>query len=187
MRTDLLHKSRFLSLILRHKPEEANLKLDNEGWLYITDIVKNTDITFDEIIEIVATNDKKRFIISNNKIRASQGHTITVDLKLQNKHPPPVLYHGSKTSFLISIKKKGLIKGNRNHVHLSSLPEIAKEVAQRRMGKSILIEIDAYAMYNNKFQFFKSENGVWLTDHVPHKYLKYTYIQDGRKTTMGVI
>jgi putative RNA 2'-phosphotransferase len=178
MRKELESKSKYLSMLLRHKPEQANLTMDADGWVAISQLITNTDITLLELKEIVDTNEKKRFVVNTDytKIRAAQGHSIEVDLKLSKKYPPHVLYHGTKTQFLDSIRKKGITKQNRNHVHLSKDIETAKDVASRRKGQSVLLIIDAYKMSHDSFRFYKSENGVWLTDEVPPKYFTYKYL-----------
>lgn len=177
MRPELEEKSKFLSLLLRHKPQVAGIKLDDNGWANVSQILTNTNITLNELIEIVDTNDKKRFAVDDDwkKIRASQGHTLKVDLKLKRANPPEILYHGTQTKNLESIKKKGLDKGNRNHVHLSDNIDTAKTVAGRRKGQNVLFEIKAWHMTQDGHAFFKSENGVWLIEHVPSKYLTYKY------------
>lgn len=176
----MIEKSRVLSLLLRHKPEKAGLKLDKEGWVLINSLLYNLktfmdiDMTHSELIDIVNNNDKKRFTISENghSIRAAQGHSVNVDIKMM-KGNPKILFHGTKKEFLPSIKKNGLLKGTRNHVHLSSIPKTAQIVADRRKGKSIILEVKGDEMVKDGYKFFISENGVWLTDHVPAKYLKY--------------
>lgn len=178
MRKELVDKSKFLSLILRHKPEKANIILDGEGWASVKEILTNTDITLPELLEIVDTNEKKRFTFNQDKtlIQAAQGHSIAVDVKLKKTYPPSRLYHGSKTQFLASIKKYGLTKGTRNHVHLSMDETTAKDVASRRKGQSVLFTVDTQAMAADRFDFFLSENKVYLTEAVPAKYLTYKYI-----------
>lgn len=177
MRKELENKSKLLSLVLRHKPQTIGLELDENGWASINQIITNSNITLPELLEIVETNEKKRFTLSpdSTMIQATQGHTIEVNLKLEKAIPTRTLYHGSKAQFLESIKKKGLDKGKRNHVHLSANIETAKEVANRRKGANVLFTVNCMAMYRDSIPFYKSENGVWLTDHVLPKYLTYQY------------
>ena len=170
-----LNKSKYLSLLLRHKPELANIELDKEGWAVVSTICTNINITIEELESIVEENDKKRFVFNEDKtkIRASQGHSINnISIKFDSVSPPQVLYHGTKEEFYNSIKKDGLIKGKRHHVHLSSDKEIAKEVGDRRKGKTILLEINSMWMKADNLKFYKSENNVFLTDIVPFKYIK---------------
>jgi putative RNA 2'-phosphotransferase len=178
MRNSLVKKSRFLSLVLRHKPETIGLTLDENGWIAIDTLLDaakayNRALTREELDEIVATNNKKRFAISQDgrRIRASQGHSLDVDLALQPRTPPPVLYHGTAVRFLPSIRKKGLQKMNRQHVHLSSTEETAKDVGSRH-GKPAILLVKADAMHTDGYSFFLSDNGVWLTDTVPAAYLE---------------
>jgi len=167
--------SKFLSLILRHKPEHIGLELDDHGWALIDDLLDkagNPELTRELLYEIVTTNDKQRFIISEDgsRIRANQGHSIKVDLGLQELKPPNILYHGTADRFVDSIFEKGLIKKQRHHVHLSEQIKTAEAVG-KRYGKLVLLKIDAEKMYSKGFKFYKSENEVWLVDTVPSEYL----------------
>ena len=132
-------------------------------------------ITYDELIESVETNDKKRFSFDDtgDLIRANQGHSIEVDLQLEQKQPPDVLYHGTVEKFLASILVEGLKKGKRHHVHLSKDVDTARKVGARR-GKPIILQVEAGKMHNQGFPFFLSVNGVWLTDSVPPAFLTRT-------------
>jgi len=166
--------SKFLSLILRHKPETIGLKLDTHGWAEIDELMaksKNIQLTRALIDEVVAQNDKQRFIIEGNKIRANQGHSIDVDLELKAVTPPDMLYHGTATRFLKSIIQTGLSKQKRQHVHLSKDIETAIMVGKRH-GKVVILEVDTKRMLEEGYEFYLSENGVWLTDVVPVRYLK---------------
>jgi len=164
--------SRFLSLILRHKPEEIGLELDKNGWGNVKFILKKTGQTFNELKNIVETNNKKRFTFNDDftKIRANQGHSIDIDLGLKPITPPAVLYHGTASKNLHMILVKGLLKMDRQHVHLSSDTYTAIKVGQRH-GKPVVLTLDAKLMFEEKHEFFKSKNGVWLTDTVQCKYI----------------
>lgn len=170
----LTTKSKFLSLILRHKPEEVGLSLDSEGWADVNELVEKSDISLADLKEIVATDNKQRysFSVDSTKIRANQGHSVQVDLGLKPQQPPDCLHHGTSDRFLESIGKHGLTKQARQHVHLSKDPTTAKMVGQRHGGKCAVLTIDAKQMYEDGHLFFLSENGVWLTDKVPQKYIK---------------
>lgn len=166
--------SKFLSLILRHKPETINLKLDENGWADVDELIaksKNIKLTKELINEVVRDDDKQRFIIEENKIRANQGHSIKVDLELKAVTPPDILYHGTATRFLDSIMQTGLSKQARQHVHLSQELETATAVGKRH-GKLVILEVDAKKMFDEGFEFYLSENGVWLTDVVGVRFLK---------------
>jgi len=177
MRQSLVKRSRFLSLILRHRPEVVDLTLDENGWVPIDillDALKNQkhSLTRAELDEIVATNNKKRFAISEDgqRIRACQGHSLDIDLGLQPRTPPPILYHGTAVRFLPSIREKGLQKMNRQHIHLSTTQEIAIDVGSRH-GKPAILLVQAESMSVDGYSFFLSENGVWLTETVHVQYL----------------
>ena len=173
----LKHISRFLSLVLRHKPEEIGLFLDDNGWADVNELIQKMQVSGFEIDhtiieEVVQTNDKKRFAFNADKslIRASQGHSIEVELNLAVTIPPAILYHGTTERFLKSIFTTGLQKQKRQYVHLSEQPATAKTVGAR-YGKPVVLQIDAKAMHDDGFIFYLSENKVWLTDAVPVQYI----------------
>ncbi|KZN52173.1 hypothetical protein N474_23445 [Pseudoalteromonas luteoviolacea CPMOR-2] len=163
--------SKYLSLILRHQPELINLELDPQGWANISELISKTNkftLTSELIAGIVQSNDKQRFAISEDgkKIRANQGHSIQVDLGLVPSNPPKSLYHGTATRFLDSIKSKGLLKGDRHHVHLTESAETARTVGSR-YGSAVILTIDSELMHQQGAQFYKTKNDVWLVEHVP--------------------
>ena len=166
--------SKHLSYVLRHKPDAIGIELDENGWTSVRDLISKSPKAFSpEIISfIVANNDKKRFILSEDgtKIRANQGHSVNVDLALKAVIPPSVLYHGTATRFLEPIFQDGLKKMKRHHVHLSADLETAAKVGQRH-GKLVILTVDTEAMHSANYEFFQSQNGVWLTDIVPAKFL----------------
>jgi putative RNA 2'-phosphotransferase len=178
MNVDLVKTSKFLSLVLRHSPETIHLNMDKNGWVTIQQLIdnankhKNMRLNKDIIKAVVETNDKQRFIISDDgkKIRANQGHSIAVDLGLESQMPPDILYHGTATRFLDSIMRNGLNPMSRQYVHLSRTEEIAINVGKRH-GKPIVLYINAKGMYEGGYKFYLSENKVWLADVVPVKYI----------------
>ena len=173
MDRNLVTISKFLAKHLRHAPDALGLTLRPGGWVSVDELLTASErigfpITYDELIECVETNDKKRFSFedSGDLIRANQGHSVEVYLQLEEKQPPDVLYHGTVERFLASIMADGLKPGKRHHVHLSKDVETARKVGSRR-GKPIVLQVDAGKMHDAGFQFFVSVNGVWLTDSVP--------------------
>ena len=175
MNQDILKKtSKYLSYILRHNPSSIGLSLDTHGWAYIDELIeKSKDMDLDRALleEVVDTNAKKRFAIDGDKIRANQGHSIDIDLELKPIVPPNKLYHGTATRFLDSIMRDGLTKQARHHVHLSDNIDTAINVGKRH-GKVAILELDAKKMDEEGFIFYCSNNGVWLTDSVPVRFLK---------------
>lgn len=174
----LTHISKFLSLVLRHQPEIIGIQLDKNGWTDVKVLIEKSNdygVKFDSetLNQIVATNPKKRFAFNESldKIRASQGHSVEIELGYTNQKPPKILFHGTAEKYVQSISDTGLVKRDRQHVHLSSDLETAIKVGQRH-GKPFVFKVFAEQMYNDSFQFFISDNGVWLTDNVPTKYLK---------------
>jgi putative RNA 2'-phosphotransferase len=170
--------SKFLSLVLRHRPEKINLVLDENGWANVNDLVEKSAkfgnrLSLTELEEIVATNDKKRFSFdeTNTKIRANQGHSVKVEIEFEEKIPPAILYHGTAERNLNSILENGLTKMRRHHVHLSSDTETARKVGIR-YGKPVILEIEAARMSGQGCKFYISANGVWLVDEVPPQFLK---------------
>ena len=177
MDRNLVTVSKFLAKHLRHAPDALGLTLQPGGWVSVDDLLAASEragftIAYDELIECVETNDKKRFSFDDagDLIRANQGHSVEVDLQLQEKPPPDVLYHGTVERFLASILAEGLKKGKRHHVHLSKDVETACKVGARR-GKPVILRVDAGKMHGQGFKFFLSVNGVWLTDSVPVAFL----------------
>lgn len=173
---ELTKASKFLSFVLRHKPDSIEIILDKQGWTNISELIDKAKpqiiLSIPLIQQVVASNDKKRFALSDDKlrIRANQGHSIKVDLELTAKEPPAILYHGTATRFLDSINQQGLKAGKRHYVHLSTNINTATAVG-KRYGKPVILEIDAGAMHQEGHEFFLSENEVWLTQSVPKNYL----------------
>lgn len=171
--------SKFLSLVLRHKPEIIGISLDKNGWADVKELIeksnskKNIGLTLSILEYVVENNNKKRFIFNEDKtkIRANQGHSIEVELNLKEVMPPVILYHGTSDRFKDSILRTGLDKRNRNHVHLSADMETAQKVGTRHGGKLIIFKVDCKQMIADGYKFYLSENKVWLTDQVPVKYL----------------
>ena len=169
-------ESRFLALVLRHKPEEAGITLDEHGWANVDELVKGIaslrPFTLEMLEEIVATDSKGRYSFNEDHslVRANQGHSVDVDVELEPKDPPEALYHGTAQRFLGSIMEQGLLPKGRLYVHLSSDGETAIKVGSRH-GSPVVLKVDTCAMHEEGFEFFLSKNGVWLTKHVPAKYL----------------
>lgn len=176
---DLTRASKFLSYVLRHRPDSIGITLDAQGWIEVPELlskaaIAGTSLTLDQLKQVVADNDKKRFVLNDDatRIRAAQGHSVDVDLKLRVKAPPPVLFHGTVGKFVADIRKQGLKPMSRHDVHLSPDRETATLVATRR-GKPLILTIETYPMVRDGFEFRVSDNGVWLVPEVPAKYLKF--------------
>jgi putative RNA 2'-phosphotransferase len=170
--------SKFLSLVLRHQPETIGIRLDENGWVDLQLLIfkmnqHGVNISMEILDHVVATNNKKRFAYNEGRtlIRASQGHSVNVELGYEPQKPPEILYHGTAERFSESILKIGLEKQSRQHVHLSVEVETAISVGKRH-GKPVIFEVASGEMFADGFVFYFSENKVWLTDHVPVRYLK---------------
>jgi len=168
---------KFLSLVLRHDPDKIGVELDEQGWANVKELIEKCKkhryhFSMEDLIEIVETNDKQRYSFNEkqNKIRANQGHSIDIDLALASTEPPEYLYHGTATRFLSSIMGQGIVRGSRQHVHLSKDKETATKVGSRH-GKPAILTIRAGQMFRDGVEFYQSDNGVWLTDYVDVKYL----------------
>lgn len=176
----LTSTSKFLSLVLRHRPEVVGMQLDPEGWLPIDELIENAnrkgnELSLERLHEVVASCEKKRFSLIDDglKIRANQGHSIPdVELNLALVTPPNQLFHGTVAAFIESIREQGLRKRSRNHVHLSADIETAKKVGARR-GKPVILTICTEAMQESGHSFYVSANGVWLTDAVPAQFIEF--------------
>lgn len=169
--------SKFISLILRHKPETIGITLDEHGWANVDELIegisKTHEINREILEEIVRTDNKQRYSFNEDKtlIRANQGHSIPVDVELEEVEPPKYLYHGTGEKFRDSIDAEGLKPKSRLYVHLSEDIETATKVGSRH-GKPVVYRVFAGWMHKNGFRFYKSVNGVWLTKDVPTKYIK---------------
>jgi len=171
--------SKFLSLILRHQPEAVGLQLDENGWANVDELLQKIQthnqwsVEMTDLKEAVYNNDKQRFTFNEDEtqIRANQGHSITIDLKLAPQTPPPYLYHGTATKNIASIRAQGINKGTRQHVHLSADKETATKVGQRH-GIAKVLTIRTGKMHEDGIEFFLSKNGVWLTDFVAAAYIE---------------
>lgn len=169
--------SKFISLILRHKPEVIGISLDEHGWANVSELIEgiSKQQLFDMAMleEIVATDNKHRYSFNEDKtlIRANQGHSIPVDVELSEKEPPEFLWHGTGEKFTESINQSGLIPKSRLYVHLSADENTAKAVGIRH-GKLAMYKIKSGEMFKNGYKFYLSVNGVWLTKSVPIKYLE---------------
>jgi putative RNA 2'-phosphotransferase len=169
--------SRFLSFILRHNPSKIGIKLDNGGWANVGDLITGLSkefggIRWEDLDRIVREDEKGRYTYSGDgeRIRANQGHSLGVDLKLSSVEPPGVLYHGTATRFIDSIMKHGLKKMSRQYVHLSLDKGMAEKIGIRH-GHPVVLVVQSALMAKEGHAFFLSENGVWLTYNVPPKYI----------------
>jgi putative RNA 2'-phosphotransferase len=178
MHNELVRYSKFISLVLRHRPKLIGLDMDEGGWVSVDSLIagmnaKGMPIGLDLLERVVSENDKSRFVFNadRSKIRANQGHTIKIDLGLQPLNPPDILYHGTAKKNLESIRKQGLLKGKRHAVHLSLDFDTAIKVGSRH-GEPVVLEIESGRMAANAILFYCSENGVWLVAHVPPEYIR---------------
>ena len=181
MTDNLVHTSKFLSLILRHAPEKIGLVLDAQGWADIGQLLAQAArhgrrLSREQLDEVVARDSKTRYAISADglRIRANQGHSLAaVDIGLPPAAPPAMLYHGTASRFVEAIRAAGLLPGSRNHVHLSSNRETAVAVGARH-GKPVVLTVDAAAMQAHGHAFYVSANGVWLTQAVPQAFIGFS-------------
>lgn len=171
--------SKFLSYILRHHPEKIGIVLDSQGWVDVGELLSKLaqngkSISQEQLERVVANNDKKRFAFSDDgtRIRASQGHSIEVELGYTPVVPPETLYHGTADRFLASIRKSGLVKQSRQHVHLSQTQETATAVGKRH-GRLVLLTVRTGEMHREGYTFFLSANNVWLTEEVPSEFIDF--------------
>ena len=178
MHKRLIHLSKFLSHILRHRPEAIGLTLDPQGWADVEQLLAQARchgvaLTLATLQKVVEQNDKQRFTFSADRvrIRANQGHSIPVDLDLEPRQPPEFLYHGTAARFSASIKARGLVPGRRNHVHLSADENTAARVGGRH-GSPLVLKVQAGLMHAAGYQFYLSANGIWLTEQVPAHYIE---------------
>jgi len=176
---ETIRTSKFLSLILRHEPQQVGITLDEAGWVGVQELLEAVNrhgvkLTLDELKYVVDTNTKKRFAFSEDgqRIRASQGHSVEVDLQYSPQTPPEILYHGTATRFLDSIRKDGLKSMARHDVHLSAETKMTIQVGGRH-GKPVLLTIRAGDMHRAGNVFKCSTNGVWLVSQVPPEFIEF--------------
>lgn len=174
-----LRVSKLLAFGLRHEPAALGLVLDDAGWTGVTAVLaglaaRGEVVTADELAEVVVTSDKQRFALSADhaRIRASQGHSVAVDLGLAPAKPPEILLHGTEARVESAIREAGLLPGSRTHVHLSADLTTAAMVAKRRAGPHVILRVRATAMHAAGHEFFRSDNGVWLTKRVPPEHIE---------------
>ncbi len=179
MKNNIRKISKQMSYVLRHNPDAFGLSLDTRGWCKVSELLaafkaKGTPVSRELLEEVVEKNDKKRFAFSEDgkKIRASQGHSIRIDLGYTPEVPPEILYHGTAKRNLDSIFKEGLQKRNRHHVHLSPDLDTAIKVGQRH-GKVVVLKVKAKEMHDQGIEFYRSQNGVWLTEEVRPEFLDF--------------
>lgn len=178
MSTQTDEVSKFLSFVLRHKPEAIGLVLEVEGWADIASLIQcaiqsGRSLDNEVIRKVVESSDKKRFLISEDglRIRAQHGHsTQNVSVTHDEKIPPPILFHGTATRFLSSILEQGLKPCNRHYVHLSEDEQTAIQVG-RRHGKPVLLTVNASKMHRMGAKFYQAGNQLWLTEHVGPEFL----------------
>jgi putative RNA 2'-phosphotransferase len=178
MTDDLTQASRYLSYVLRHRPDAIGIQLDGAGWVDIDILLAalarhGRPLAREELDRVMAGTDKRRFQTRDGRIRAAQGHTVPVDLGLLPVVPPAVLYHGTVARFLGRIQTEGLRAGRRSHVHLSADPRTAAAVGGRR-GRPVILLVDAAGMHRHGHHFYRAANGVWLTDRVPPDWISPT-------------
>lgn len=175
----------FISLVLRHKPEEIGISLDEHGWANVNELIaginnSGRDINMEVLEEIVRTDNKGRYSFNDNKtlIRANQGHSVPVNIEFEEIEPPSILYHGTSTRFLDGIRQNGVKPMSRLYVHLSKDLETAIKVGSRH-GKCAVLVIDTKRMREDGIKFYISENKVWLTKYVDWAYVKEVKYTEG--------
>lgn len=180
MSKSLTELSKFISLILRHKPSAVNIELDEHGWANVQELIaginqanSNNNIDMEKLEEIVRTDNKQRYSFNEDRtlIRANQGHSIPVDVELEEVEPPEYLWHGTGQKYMESIDNEGLVPKSRLYVHLSGDVETATNVGKRH-GKLLMYKVLSKKMVEDGYKFYKSVNGVWLTKKVPAEYLE---------------
>lgn len=185
---DFTGLSKFLSLILRHRPEVIGIELDEHGWANVDELIAGISSTrpfYMEILEeIVRTDSKQRYSFNEDKtlIRANQGHSIPVDVELERVTPPEILYHGTGEKYVSLIDCQGLLRRSRLYVHLSGDRATAEKVGMRH-GRPVVYVVKSREMSDDGYEFFRSLNGVWLTKVVPAKYLEKEWQNQGDKVT----
>lgn len=174
-----LRVSKLLAFGLRHEPAALGLVLDDAGWASVSTVLaglaaRGERVTAEELADVVTTSDKQRFALSSDRtrIRASQGHSVAVELGISPSEPPEILFHGTEARVESAIREAGLLPGSRTHVHLSADVATAAIVAKRRAGPHVILRVRGAAMHAAGHAFFRSDNGVWLTKRVPPEHIE---------------
>lgn len=177
--SDLIKHSKFLSLVLRHRPKLIGIELGEEGWVEVEELLQKItafgrEMDRDLLNEVVEKNNKQRYAFSEDgkRIRASQGHSVKIELGYEPVEPPEFLFHGTAVQHLSAIQRIGLIKRKRHHVHLSKEAETATQVGGRH-GTPVILIVKSLEMHQAGHAFFCSENGVWLTESVPPHFIEF--------------
>lgn len=192
MSADMRSTSKFISLILRHKPEAIGIALDEHGWADVRAMIDGINatgrhrLTPEVLEEIVRTDEKQRYAFNEDhtRIRANQGHSISVDVELERRMPPAVLFHGTGEKYTDAIDRQGLIPKGRLYVHLSADVDTARRVGSRH-GKPVIYQVDCQKMAADGHVFFLSANHVWLTKHVPAQYMSKCEGQSNQKNMIN--
>ncbi|MEZ5899468.1 MAG: RNA 2'-phosphotransferase [Hyphomicrobiaceae bacterium] len=167
--------SKFMSLVLRHEPEALGVAMDGHGWVDFSELCAGLqdkfDVSREDVLGIVARDPKSRYTLEGNRIRAAQGHSLDVALDLEARPPPEWLYHGTNRNAFEAIETEGLTRQARTHVHLSPDCDTATMVGSRRRGGLVILQVAAGKMAEAGYVFYLSQNGVWLTDHVPPQFI----------------
>ena len=185
---DLTNLSRYLSLILRHKPEVIGIALDEHGWANVDELIAgiaaDNEFNRETLEEIVRTDSKQRYSFNEDGtlIRANQGHSIPVDVELEEFVPPEILWHGTAEKYVEAIDEQGLVPKSRLYVHLSRDLETAVSVGKRH-GRPVVYQVKAGEMHRDGYKFYLSKNGVWLTKQVPVEYLRMIDEGEGKEVT----
>ena len=170
--------SKFIALILRHQPDAIGISLDEHGWADVEELIAGINaagrhLDRELLEEIVRIDEKQRYRFNedHSRIRANQGHSISVDVELKEALPPEILWHGTGEKSRDAIEKEGLKPMGRLYVHLSADRQTARKVGSRH-GRPVIFRVNAEQMAKEGFHFYLSENHVWLTKEVPVRYLK---------------
>lgn len=177
---DYVKLSKTISHALRHEPHVYNLKLDEEGWVSVSDLLKSLgnkrnewkELTEGDLFNVIASSSKTRFEISNGKIRALYGHSVSDKIVKEPVEPPDILYHGTAKRFLPSIKEKGILSIDRQYVHLSADKETALLVGKRRDKNPVILKIRAKDAWNKGFKFYMEEDCIWLADYIEPEFIE---------------
>ncbi len=167
--------SKYVSYLLRHNP--LDLEMDHEGFVELPRLLSKVRRRFPTVdrkllVEIVECSERKRFEIVGDRIRALYGHTVDVNVHLEEDKQLAQLYHGTTQEAAEQILKTGLQPMKRKWVHLSPTKEIAYEVGNRRTDSPVILMVDAAEARNHGLRFFKATDKVYVCEHVPAKYIQ---------------
>jgi putative RNA 2'-phosphotransferase len=169
--------SRLVALVLRHRPDEVGLSLDEGGFVSVDDLSEALatqpgwdSVTVSDLVAL-AEADSRRYEVRDGRIRARYGHTVTVEQPGEPALPPEWLYYGTAPAETPAMAREGLRPTGRQHVHLSTTPQAALEVGRRHASDAVVVVVFARRAVGGGIEFRLAGPALFLTGSVPPEFL----------------